>query len=65
MTTDRGDRVIGAVAAGIPVAFAVSGALFATTASTRWFFAVSAVVVLLWPLARHVWVRRRRGDVSP
>lgn len=64
MTTNREDRVIGAVAAGIAVAFAVSGALFATSASTRWFFAVSAVLLLLWPLARHSWVRLRRRDVS-
>lgn len=35
--TDREDRVIGVLAVGIAVAFAVAGALFAPTAQTRWF----------------------------
>lgn len=64
MTTDREDRVIRVLAAGIAVAFAVSGALFAPTAQARWFFAGTVVVIVLWPPMRRLWLSWRRRDVS-
>ncbi len=53
MTTGREDRLIEAIATGISLVFAIAGALFAPTAAARWFFAGTAVVLVLWPLVRH------------
>ena len=62
MTTGREDRLITMVAVGIALAFAIAGALFAPTAAARWFFAGTAVVLVLWPLVRHSRLRRRARD---
>ncbi|WP_282072707.1 hypothetical protein [Janibacter hoylei] len=62
MTTGREDRLITMVAVGIALAFAIAGALFAATAAARWFFAGTAVVLVLWPVVRHSRLRRRGRD---
>lgn len=64
MTTGREGRLIEAIAVGVSLVFAIAGALFAPTAAARWFFAGTAVVLVLWPLVRHSRLRQRGSGVS-
>lgn len=64
MTTGREGRLIEAIAAGISLVFAIAGALFAPSTAARWFFAGTAVVLVLWPLVRHSRLRRRERGMS-
>lgn len=55
-----GDSVWEGVAIGIAVAFALAGALFAESTTSRWWFVVTAAVLVTWPFVEGFVTRRVR-----